>query len=466
LRVLLVERGDFGEATSYNSLRIIHGGLRYLQSLDFQRFRESVQERRWFLQCFPDLVGPLPCLMPLYGVGLQRPSILRVALGINDVLSRRRNLYVDPDMHLPAGRIVSAIETRDLFPVVSMNGLLGSAIWYDAFMPNSQRLLIEVLHWACQLGATALNYMEAVSLMKALSNVAGIVAIDKLHGGEFEFRAPLVVNATGPWCDEVATKIAGKQSSIPHNSLAWNVLFERPAVSTYGVAVASQTTESQTYFMVPWHGRLLAGTGHGPWHGDLQNPRPSEQQLLDFLMDLNAIVPTLQLRLDDIVRVFSGLVPASIGSTDVPSNRETIIDHSYSRGPTGLYSVLGVKFTTARTVANKLLSRMLDVSHSGTPGTARDQDVRGHLKRYDCQWTPTTGDPRWRSELRHLIADESVHHLDDLIMRRTGLGDDPCRAIDVASDLCQLFDWDERRCKSELTRLRKQLGCSRLGLNL
>jgi glycerol-3-phosphate dehydrogenase len=268
LRVLLVERGDFGEATSYNSLRIIHGGLRYLQNLDFGRFRESVTDRQWFLRNFPDLIRPLPCLMPLYGVGVRRPLVFRFALLLNDALSRNRNEGLGPDSRLPPGKVISAQEVLSIFPLAEAQGMQGGAVWYDAFMANSQRVVIEVLHWACRLGATALNYMEAVSLVKATSNVTGIVAIDRLQGSQLEFRAPLVVNATGPWCAEVATKIAGKQSSIPHNSLAWNVLFKRPAVSTCGVAVARQTSESQTYFMVPWHGRLLAGTGHGPWHGD------------------------------------------------------------------------------------------------------------------------------------------------------------------------------------------------------
>src|SRR5690606_18835162 len=91
LRPLLIERGDLGSGTRWNSLRIVHGGLRYLQSFDLPRYRESVAERRWFMRNLPDLVAPLPCLMPLYGNGLRRPMIFRVALKLNDLLSARRN---------------------------------------------------------------------------------------------------------------------------------------------------------------------------------------------------------------------------------------------------------------------------------------------------------------------------------------------------------------------------------------
>ncbi|HET9229063.1 MAG TPA: FAD-dependent oxidoreductase, partial [Thermoanaerobaculia bacterium] len=118
LSVLLLERDDFGGATSWNSLRIVHGGLRYLQSLDFARYRESAAERRWFLETFPDLVEPLPCLMPLYdpprGGRLRRPWAFHLALA----LSRAE------------GRVVDAAEAVRIFPDVDRAGLLGGALWY------------------------------------------------------------------------------------------------------------------------------------------------------------------------------------------------------------------------------------------------------------------------------------------------------------------------------------------------
>src|SRR5690606_5480760 len=103
LRTLLLERDEFAETTSANSLRILHGGLRYLQSLDLKRFHESVRERRWFLERFPEHTEPLPCLMPLYGRGLKRAGVLRLALAANDLLSARRNRGVRADRALPDG---------------------------------------------------------------------------------------------------------------------------------------------------------------------------------------------------------------------------------------------------------------------------------------------------------------------------------------------------------------------------
>ena len=122
---LLVERKDFGWGTTYNHLRTIHGGLRYLQNLDLPRFFESVSERRWFLENFPGLAKPLPCLMPLYGNGPYRPSVFRVALAANDILSFNRNKGVARGQELPAGKVLSPKETCSLFPLVDQQGLLG-----------------------------------------------------------------------------------------------------------------------------------------------------------------------------------------------------------------------------------------------------------------------------------------------------------------------------------------------------
>ncbi len=116
LHPLLLERSDFGAATSHNSLRIVHGGLRDLQRVDLRRYYECVQERRWFLQNFPDLVEPLPCLMPLYGQGLRRPWVFRVGLMLNAALSLRRNVGVAPSLRLPSGGMLSREETSAIFP--------------------------------------------------------------------------------------------------------------------------------------------------------------------------------------------------------------------------------------------------------------------------------------------------------------------------------------------------------------
>lgn len=461
LRSLLMERNDFGGATSFNSLRIIHGGLRYLQSLDLHRFRESVAERRWFLRTFPSLVKPLPCLMPLYGDGLRQPFIFRIALWLNDLLSQRRNRGVPLEQHLPPGRLIDVNHTREIFPFVDMQGLLGGAIWYDAFIPHSQRLIMEILRWACEYGATVLNYVEACQLLKTRKGVAGVMALDH-EGGEYhEYKARVVVNAAGPWCRNVALSFDLDGPTLFRSSIGWNVLLDRRAVSDHAAAVTPKRPGGQTYFLVPWNGMLLAGTEHAPWLGCENRPMPSNEQLQEFLNNLNLAVPALELDQNDILYVFAGLLPVTkVGGVDL-CTREVIFNHANHGGPRGLYSISGVKFTTARLVAEKTLKRIYPENKAGkdidTTSFKPPEDAQGDRGIFHFHWRPAAEESEWKAVLRSLVEEEAVQHLDDLILRRTTLWENPSRAFEIVPNICKLFDWNDSRCHEEVKRLTRKL---------
>ncbi len=466
LRSLLLERDDFGEYTSFNSLRVIHGGLRYLQSFDLHRFRESISERRWFLQTFPYLVKPLPCLMPLYGEGLRRPFILRIALWGNNLLSIKRNRGVSPDHYLPSGKVIDATQTKEFFSHVDPQGLQGGAVWYDAIMPDSQRLLIDILRWSCECGATALNYVEANRLLQNKKNVSGVEAIDRESGSSHEYKAKVVVNAAGPWCRKLARHFDRDKPSLFQSSIGWNVLLNRKALSDHAVAVVPKKPGAQTYFLIPWKGMLMAGTGQAPWFGGHENPMPSNELLDEFLGNLNLAVPKLEASQDEIIRVFAGLLPATEFGSATFANREVIFDHQARGGPRGFYSISGVKFTTARLVAEKTLNQIFperkkekDVITGNFRPLSDGQDKRG-IFDFDCNRSGF--EASWKDSLKMLIKEESVHHLDDLTLRRTNLWENPSRSLEVATLLCELFDWDDYRCRGELKRLVEKLGNGRL----
>ncbi len=123
LKPLLLEKGDFGEFTSFNSLRIIHGGFRYLQDLNITRILESSGERNFYLRQFPGFVRPLPCLLPLYGDGLKKPLILLGASLLYELLCFRKNRGLESSHLIPPVRVIGAVETKKLFPTVEMSGL-------------------------------------------------------------------------------------------------------------------------------------------------------------------------------------------------------------------------------------------------------------------------------------------------------------------------------------------------------
>jgi glycerol-3-phosphate dehydrogenase len=453
LRPLLVERGDYGGATSWSNLRILHGGLRYLQNLDLARFFESVGERSWFLRHFPDLVRPLPCLMPLYGQGLKRPGVFKAALVVNDLLSWRRNADVESALHLPNGRLTSAAETSALFPAVDRQGLRGGALWHDAVMLSPERVAIEMLRWACACGAGALNYVEAKELLVDEGSVRGILADDRIGGRQLRLRANIVVNAAGPWSRAVARRMA---SDVPvfRPLLAFNLLLDRPPLAEVAVAVEPRRPAAPTCFCLPWKGLLLAGTGYAAMPEDGLDAAPSEPQIAAFLSDLARAVPGLALAPGDVLQVYAGLLPARSAGTIELAKREVIHDHGAAGGPRGLFSVCGVKFTTSRLVAQKVLARAFGRALRA-PGleAGRPTPVQAVCGESISDRTSPLDGPsdQARVRLRALVEQESVLGLDDLLLRRM---DSTLAARDprAPARLRQLLGWDEGRLPAAVGR--------------
>jgi glycerol-3-phosphate dehydrogenase len=452
-RSLLLEKDDFGGVTSLNHLRTIHGGLRYLQSLDLPRFFESVAERRWFLAHFPTLVQVLPCLMPLYGRGLKRPVIMRAALMLNDILGLKRNSGVGEAKHLPQGRVVGKSFTRDAFPQVNHRGLQGSALWYDAAMPEHQRLLMEILRWSCDLGATALNYVQVESLLLHHGRVQGVQAGDRLTGQNFEFRAPVVINAAGPWCRQLAQKFDRDYPGLfSQRLLLFNILFKRNALSPYALALVPPKRPDHTYFVHNWKNRLLAGTSEIPIPAENDNPQPRPEDIAVFLADMNDAVPGLSLSEKEIEHVYFGILPATASCK--LAGREVILAHEERQGPAGLFSVSGVKYTTSRRVAEKAMKKVFPGSRPRPISPPEAANSGRWFFDYDWQ-APADWDA---NELKPLVEEEAVLHIDDLLFRRTGLGENRGRALNLLPRLRSLFPWNDLRWQQESERVKAQLG--------
>jgi glycerol-3-phosphate dehydrogenase len=457
-RALLLEKEDFGGATSLNHLRTIHGGLRYLQSLDLPRFFESVAERRWFLANLPALVQVLPCLMPLYGRGLKRPLIMAPALLLNDFLAVTRNRGVSGPKHLPPGRLVSRAFTSRAFPQVDRAGLQASAMWYDAAAPEHQRLLMESLRWACALGAVALNYVQAESLLLHHGQVHGVLARDQHSGQHHEFRSPVVINAAGPWCRQLAQKFDRDYPRLfTKNLLLFNILFKRKALSEYALALTPASRQDHTYFVHNWKNRLLAGTAEILVEEQTVHPRPEAGHIAEFIFDMNQAVPDLALSERDIEHVYAGILPASEAGT--LARHETIIRHHDIGGPDGLFSVSGVKYTTSRLVAEKTLRRAFPGLPAVKPQAPPAAANSGRWF-FDYEWMPGADGPETIAALKTLVEEESVLHLDDLVLRRTGLGENLRRSVELLTWLRPLFSWNDLRWQQECERLKNPPGAS------
>lgn len=416
LRPLLLERGDFGAETSANSLRIIHGGLRYLQTLDFRRFHESVQERAWLLTTFPDQVRPLRCLMPLYGEGMRRSSVFRAALAINaglGWLSGNRG-----DAALEPGRVLGAEEARRELPMVPPDGLRGAAVWYDAVLEDSERLIIDALRWACAAGARALNHVEAVGLFVDGDVVQGVTATDLVTGDALEYRAPKVVNAAGPWARELAARFDRDPARLWRPTTAFNVALRLSTPLPGALALTPRAPGASTYFLHPWKGGVLAGTVHG------EAPGPSADTATDAEVEslrrnLAASAPGLGLDAAAVARVYRGLLPGHPHKPGL-ATRPVLLDHGSHGGPRGLISVSGVKFTTARRVAEKVVKHLA----SGVLPAARRPPRpvgAGHADRVPSPRLFRENPARAVELCRTLVSEESVVTAEDL-QRRVAWG--------------------------------------------
>ena len=449
LKAILLEKDDFGGLTSFNSLRIVHGGLRYLQTLHLSRLHESVTERSWFLRSFPDLVRPLPCLMPLYRNLTKNRLTLRAALGMNDWLTRNRNEGLPPEFQIPDGQIIGAAETMRLFPLARSNGLRGGALWYDAAMHDSSRLLIEVLRWSALAGGTAINYVGVSDLLRANGSVRGVVATNSLTGEDFEIEAPLVVNAAGPDCGAIARRFSQDHRTLFQPSVAWNVLLDRPPLSDGAVAIQPPTGNSQVYFAHSMSGHLFVGTGHTPVHDDTVSG-PTEDGVSAMLADLNRAIPRLNVQQADIKRIFWGLLPARRpGSVELASDT-VILDHGQKGGPKGLFSVSGVKFTTARSAARRLVSSMTGNVTGSDPAGFPDRPAPAN---YDLHPDKCGERAERIRRAREIIDNEAPNSLVDLLIRRCNLVGDPDTALSIAPDCCSAFDWSADESISQIAGL-------------
>jgi glycerol-3-phosphate dehydrogenase len=423
-RVLLLERDDFGGATTFNHLRTIHGGLRYLQFLDIRRAVTSNRQRLWWLRTFPDLVHPISCLMPLYGQGLRRSGAFRGAF----LLGRMLGLDRDGEGRAQPMRLASTAEVEGLLPLCRRDGLDRGALWPDAFMPRPHRIVAELLHWAEQAGAVVRNRVEFVAATRGSDRMWRADIRDGRSGAAFTVRAARLINAAGASVDEVARRMLGRpRQPILVPTLAWGLLIERPPVSECAVAVAPPGAGRRTYFLHPYHGRILAGTGHaGLECSSASPPHVADREIGETLADLNAALPALDVQPSEVRYVFRGILPGVKRGSEALLMHPRIVDHGRSDRAPDAWTVLGVKFTEAPFVARRFwdavagrIPRALPPRPAPLPAPTIEE-ARG------------MSDPELGERLHALAETEWHPGADDLAWRRTDLWMDADQAPRVA----------------------------------
>jgi glycerol-3-phosphate dehydrogenase len=365
LRVALIEARDFGGATSANSLRTLHGGLRHLQRLDFKRMRESIRERREWLRVAPHLARPLRFVLATHGHGVRGPAVMRAALWINDRVSFDRNRGLPEDRRLPRGTLLREPLARAALAGLALPGCNGAAAWHDAVCLDTERLLLTVIAAAAAAGAAVANYVRANGILAHEGRIRGVRARDELTGRPLEITARSVVNAAGPALEDwLPAGAAGPAAPLYRASKAFNLLTRAlPFAEGIGISVpekrglesAAARARASTYFILPWNGYSLIGTRHLRCDPCTRAASVSGEEVSAFLDHLNSRLGVHRLTGADVHGVFCGLLPEEEGndSAHVALERDPqLIDHART-GLAGLVSVVGVKWTTARAVAER-----------------------------------------------------------------------------------------------------------------
>ena len=472
-KTLLVEAADFSSGTSSRSSKLIHGGFRYLRNKQFNVTRESVREREWLLKEARDLVTPLGFLMPCP----HDPKVAR-QYGIGVIIY---DLLAPKWQHSRLSRT----EMLKRSPELESEELTGGYLYYDAAMDDA-RLVFRLIREAAAGGGTALNYTRATRLLKdAQGDVCGAVLSDRspVGLGEKEVTARVVINATGPWSDELRAEV-GAPARI-RKLRGSHLVFSRERLPLKRAVTLIHPRDHRAMFAIPWEGVSLIGTTDLDHTFPLADCEPfcTAAEINYILEAANDTFPALELEQTDVLSTFSGLRPIiNTGQAD-PSkeSRAHVVWQEH-----GLITITGGKYTTFRIMAEQALqmasSRLphpadLSARKKYFDSLPRErmsielpEDTHSYLiGRYGQETAallaatavdenkPIRNLPNIWSELRWAARTGAVEHLDDLLLRRVRLGmllPDAARAdLDRIGEIVRSeLDWDAQRWQAEVAR--------------
>ncbi|MGZ8830067.1 MAG: FAD-dependent oxidoreductase, partial [Thermoanaerobaculia bacterium] len=265
LTVALVEKSDFASGTSSRSSKVIHGGLRYLKSLRFGVTIESVRERETLLRMAPDLVRPLPVLLPY-----DRSLRYKAALSIYDLMasSSRRHRRVEQG------------EMRRMAPYLRTDGVRGAFQYFDAAADDC-RLVMHVLKRAVELGAVVANYVAVAGFTSE-----GVEVTDSIVNETFAVRGTTIVNATGVWSDTVRQKLDADSPRLLRASKGVHLVIDSAKLRLDAAVTIPKTSSGHYLFIAPWEGRTIIGTTDTAYHGNLDHPAATRE---DVALPLSAV---------------------------------------------------------------------------------------------------------------------------------------------------------------------------------
>jgi glycerol-3-phosphate dehydrogenase len=516
LKTALVEKDDFGGFTSAASSKLLHGGIRYLQSAQLHKVRESSRERTFFQIIAPHLTRYVSFIVPTVSGSLMKGKLaLIVGMRLYDLLGcGLKHKINDASKKLPEGGFFSKDAIIRCVPdLQAVKGLNGGYIFPESHIISSERMTLAFLKTASANGAQIANYVRVEEFLIQNSQVTGVKVRDKIADAGFNIKGKIVANAAGPHIPELNRKLRHLHLDKAATGFSKGVhLVTRQVNSQYAITLATPkktegllTRGGRHFFIIPWRGRSLIGTTNVPF-----NQRPDEvtvtrKDIKDFLDDINQALPELHLTSEDIYYAFAGLYPLTAQNIKTDTYQGTgeyqIADHSRSDGLEGIITVLGAKYTTARKVAEKavdLIVQKTGVStekcqtHSKPLADGNIPDLKAFIREKQARYgqylkpdiidhlichygcgiddlmeqaiaTPvllerfTPDRENIAAEIFHAVRNEMALTLEDVVFRRTGLGTIGCpgeKALTTAAwIMADLLDWDAARCELEIEKV-------------
>jgi len=507
LRVALVEKHDFGSGTSSKSSKLIHGGVRYMEHLEFGLVRESVRERALLLRDVPHLVRPVPFMFPAYKG--QKPSLLALDVGLwlYDAFARFRV----PKLH----RAYRRGKVKTLEPLLAQDKLNGALVYYDA-MTDDARLVLENVLDARAAGAVCLSYLAAIGVTHEGERVSGVRAKCVETGREIAIKARSVFVAGGPWTDQLLGELgapAGRRLLRPTKGV--HVVVDRARLPLAHAVVMRAPRDKRTIFTIPWDYRTVIGTTDTDDSARPEDVRATADDVRYLLDTANAHFPSVKLVPEDVISTWAGLRPLvapDTGETGPKKASDVSREHELLTLPSGVILMVGGKLTTYRHMAEQAADRVEDVlgrprgacltrkrplpgavglmgeGEDGVHAMADELEKAGvpapsarHLaKTYgvrarrllelaqgdDARRVMVDGLPQVWAEVDFAVREDLAYRLDDVLSRRTllllvdkdqGLG----VCDEVAARMQKLCDWDDARRERELDQYHATVDRSR-----
>ena len=366
LSVALIEKSDFGSATSAATSKLIHGGLRYLSTYEFGLVRESLKERRVLTNIAPNFIHPVSFLFAVYKKDKVPNFLMKIGMLLYELFSFDKNWLWDKSKKMPYHKSISPEQIIELFPNVLRDGLTGGQMYFDCSSHSPERFTLAFIKSAINYGASVANYAKVEDFIMEegakMKTVKGVRIIDEISGEKHTINAKLVINCAGPWADILLDKVTKNGGSKELRRSEGIHFITKKLINKH--VLSGSTALGKHFFLLPYRNYTLIGTTDKEFMGNPDEYKITKKAIEELLNDVNnSFGNSEKIKYEDIVYAYGGLRPlVEDQAEDVyHSSRKYEITDEKKNGIEGLITVEGGKFTTSRMLAEKTIDKALKI---------------------------------------------------------------------------------------------------------